>query len=646
MKGDVRVKGWKGTWLGLTALSLLSAPAAAEAASAKINIKIDGQAQVYDTAPYMKNDRTLVPLRGIFEKLGAEVFWKEETSTVYAVKGDLNIALPIGSKQATVNGQSVQLDQPAEVTNGRTMVPIRFVSETLGADVQWEQKSNSVVITSGAKPLPTGGQALHLPLSYEFVLDPSLASDPASLTMLAQVGEGLTRLDKTGKAAPGVAKSWSVSPDGKTYHFLLRDNAKWSDGTKVTAPDFVYGWTRGMNPELQGAYAFMLDGLEIKALDDLTLEVKRSQPTPSFPEQLALPIFFPQKMQFVKSKGEAYGTEVKHALFNGPFTVTAWAHEHYALLQKNPTYWDQGQVRLQKVNYYIGASDPTGRYQKGKLDRIPLGAADVSAYANSPQLSLVSNLVTSYLQFNLEDSVMGNLKIRQALGYGIDAQALIDALGARGRYETATGMVPIGITNGSGGSYRVESGDLLQRQVQLAKAKALLADGLKELGLTAFPSVKLLMDDGELARKTGAALQAQWKQQLGVSVQVEHVPFGQRLQRSARGDYDVLFGSWGADYNDPDNFLDLFESSGMYNDANYKSSLFDAALNKALQETDRAKRMAAYKQAETILLGDLPVAPLYFTNQAYLTQPYVKNWQAVPGMAVNYDLKLTYLEGK
>lgn len=628
------------------ALSLLSAPAVADAASAKINIKIDGQAQTYDTAPYMNNDRTLVPLRGIFEKLGAEVFWQEETSTVYAVKGDLNIVLPIGSKQARVNGQTVQLDQPAEVTKGRTMVPIRFVSETLGADVQWEQRSNSVIITSGAKQLPQGGQALHLPLSYEFVLDPTLASDSSSLTLLTQIGEGLTRLDRTGAAAPGVAKSWSVSPDGKTYRFYLRDNAKWSDGTAVTAQDFAFGWQRGQNPELQGAYAFLLDGVNVQAVDSQTLDVTLAKPEPSLLEQLTLPIFFPQKRQFVESKGEAYGTDVKQTLSNGPFTVTAWAHEQYALLEKNAAYWDQGQVRLQKVNYYIGTADLAARFRQGKLDRIPLSAADYAANAQSPQLSRVSNLVTSYLQFNTEDAVLGNAKIRQALGYGLDAEALIDALGARGRYEPATGMVPSGIINGSGGTYRTDSGDLLQRQVRLAQAKTLLAAGLKELGLSKLPSVKLLIDDGDFARKTGAALQAEWRQQLGIDVQAEYVSFGQRLQRSGSGDYQLLFGSWGADYNDPDNFLDMFLSDGLYNDANYVSSAFDAALHKALQESDRAKRMAAYRQAESIMLADLPVAPLFFTFQGYLTRPEVKNWQAVPGMAVNYDLKLTYLEGK
>ena len=187
--------------------------------------------------------------------------------------------------------------------------------------------------------------------------------------MFQQTNEGLVRLDDKGVAQPGVAEKWDVSKDGLTYTFTLRDNAKWSDGSKVTAQDFEYSWKRTLDPKTAAQYAFMVgwvkggnafmggkgsvDEVGVKAKDDKTLVVTLENPVPFFVEQMAFPTFFPQKKEFVEKQGDKYGTDADKQLYNGPFKLTSWVHEQSATIEKNENYWDAAKVKLEKVNYTV-----------------------------------------------------------------------------------------------------------------------------------------------------------------------------------------------------------------------------------------------------------------------------------------------------
>ena len=511
--------------------------------------------------------------------------------------------------------------------------------------------------------VPTGGQTLSLALSEEIpTLDSSLAADDAAFSLLGQINEGLTRLDANGQAEPGVAQRWTVSEDGLTYTFYLREDARWSDGSEVLANDFEYAWKRTLNPKTKSQYSFMLSWLKngydyniarapaesvgVRAKDPHTLEVVLERPIPFFPEQLALPVFYPQKETFVERQFEAYGTDPDKLLYNGPFKLTEWVHDQSLALQRNETYWDRANVRLDRVNFQI-ASDPAtleNMFHSGQLDRIPLVHEQIDTYKQSPEFRLNTELTTGYLMFNQQVPVLRNSKVRKALTYAINGELYADAVYHNGS-AGATGLVPRGTSNGQGGDFRADNGDVIKRKENLPKAKSLLAEGLQELGLSEFPPLKFLSDDSANARKSSEFIVEQWRSKLGLRLEIDTVPFKTRLQRTKLHDYDVAVSLWGADYNDPLSFLDLWITGSPFNDTFYSNPLYDGLILKAREEPDAKQRMNYLYQAEKILIDDMPVGPLFFRSAASVTKPYVKGWRSF-ALPPDFDLKHVYLEGK
>jgi oligopeptide transport system substrate-binding protein len=510
---------------------------------------------------------------------------------------------------------------------------------------------------------PKIAQSINLPLADEVpTLDISKATDTIAFTVLTQINEGLVRLDGQGKVVPGVAKEWKRTADGLTYTFVLRDDAKWSDGSTVTAQDFVYSWKRTLDPATNAQYAFMLewikggaeyhgskgraDDVKVEAKDPRTLEVTLTAPVPFFLEQMAFPIFFPQKKEFVGKQADQNGNEADRSIANGPFKVSSWKHEQSLVLVKNDTYWDRSQVRLERVNWQV-VKDSTAAenlYQTGQLDRVTLVQDQVDRYKSSPELQTVSEPVSGYIQFNRKVKVFGNAKIRKALSYAIDGDAYADFIYHNGS-KGATGFVPTGISNGQGGEFRQTNGDLLHRSENVKQAKQLLEEGLREQGLTQFPKVRLLGDDGDVGKKAGDFLREQWRRNLGIEVEIENVPFKLRLQRSAAGDFDMVESLWAADYNDPMTFLDLLVTDGEFNQGRYSNPDYDRLIQAAKGEPDPAKRMKHLYDAEKVLIEDMPVAPTFFRGASVLMKPYVKGF-VTRTFGPRYDLKNVYIEGK
>ncbi|PWK11576.1 peptide ABC transporter substrate-binding protein [Tumebacillus permanentifrigoris] len=516
---------------------------------------------------------------------------------------------------------------------------------------------------NGDAPKAADKQEINLSLGDEIPsLDSSKATDNIAFNMLGQVMEGLTRMDKDGKAIPGVAKEWKVSPDGLTYTFTLRDDSKWSDGTNVSAKDFEYAWKRTLDPKTASQYAFMLawvkggeefnqgkgsvDEVGVKAKDDKTLEVVLKNPVPFFAEQMSFPLFYPQKKAFVESAGAKYGGDADKVLFNGPFKMTAWVHEQSATLEKNDNYWNKASVKLEKANYQVvkdsGALE--NLYQAGQLDRIGLVRDQVDRYKDSKEFGTVPELTNGYIQYNEKVKALTSAKVRKALTYAIDGDQYADIVYHNGT-KGATGFVPTGTSNGNGGDFRADNGDLIKRKDNAGKAKALLAEGLKEVGLSEMPKIKLLSDDGDVSKKASEFLKEQWRQNLGVDVEVENVPFKLRLKRTTDRDYDMVVSLWGADYNDPMTFLDMWVTGGDFNENGYSNPKYDDLVHAAQKESDSKKRMQALYDAEKILMEDMPVGPIFFRASAVITKPYVKGWVSHVS-APSSDLSGVSIQGK
>ncbi|MGZ4111239.1 MAG: peptide ABC transporter substrate-binding protein, partial [Tumebacillaceae bacterium] len=384
---------------------------------------------------------------------------------------------------------------------------------------------------SAAAGAPDKVQELNLAFPDEIpTMDLSKATNNISFTMFGQTGEGLVSLDKDGNPIPAIATKWETSADGMTYTFHLRDDAKWANGDPLTAKDFEYSWKRTLDPKTASEYAFMMswikggadynsgkvkdqNSVQVKATDDKTLTVTLDHPIPFFVAQMSFPIFFPQNQKFVEAAGDKYGADADKYLSNGPFKMTEWNHEQNATVVKNDNYYDKDKVKLTKVTWQFikDSTAAVNLYESGQLDRsLGLVRDQVDTYKSSPEFGVVPELTTIYVQYNEKQKVLTNAKVRQALTWAVDGDAYADVVYHNGS-KGATGYTPAGISDGNGGDFTKDVGDLINRKANLAKAKDTLAAGLKELGLTSFPKLKLLADDGDVGKKATELIKEQWR---------------------------------------------------------------------------------------------------------------------------------------
>ena len=493
-------------------------------------------------------------------------------------------------------------------------------------------------------------------------MDVSMSSDTISANILGQTMEGLVHLDKDGNPAPGVATSWEISPDGLTYTFKLRDNAFWSNGDKVTAKDFEFSWKRTLDPATKSEYAFMMswlaggadfnagkgsrDAVGVKAIDDTTLEVKIDVPRPYFLTSMAFPTFYPQNQKAVEQHKDKYGGEFDTQVYNGPFKMTAWTHDQSWTLEKNDKYWDAENVKLQKVTYQVvkDSNAALNLYESNQVDRVGLVREQIDLYKDSPDKTTALRPGSFYLMFNNKNKAFANKKIRQALTYAIDKQQFVDVTLNNGSMP-ATSLTPKGTSDTMGGDYTAPLGDAIKAKENESKAKQLLAEGLKEIGETKLPKIVFTNDDGSSARKMGEFVQEQWRQKLGIEVEIENVPFKIRLQKTHQRSFDVLFGGWNPDYDDAMTYLEMWVTNGDYNDTQWSNAKYDELIKAATTETDNKKRIQNMQDAEKILMEELPIAPIYWPGSTTLSRPYVKGW-VVRKTSPAYDLKYTYIQGK
>ncbi|MBE1443235.1 oligopeptide transport system substrate-binding protein [Paenibacillus sp. OAS669] len=493
-------------------------------------------------------------------------------------------------------------------------------------------------------------------------LDSSIATTNPTFTILNAINEGLYRLDKDGKPQPALAKDMpNISPDGLVYTITLRDGLTWADGTPLKASDFEYAYKRTLDPTTKAKYASMLSWIKggaaltkakpeeieakkaevgVQAKDDKTLVITLEKPVAFFTDQLSMPLFFPQKPDFVKAQGDKYGADADKVIGAGPFKLEKWDHEQQLTLVKNDKYWDAANVKLNKVtvNVVKDANTSLNMFETNQVDLTELKGDQFKMYEGKPELTLKKEFVSSYVMFQVKKvPAFANAKVRQALGMAIDRKALNETV-LGGASIPSTGLVPGTVSDGNKQEFRKVAGDT-QPAFDPAKAKALLAEGLKELNMTSLPPFKLTSDDTDSSKKTIEFIQAQWKQNLGVDVTGEPLPFALRVKNMQEGNFDTLIGLWGADYNDPMTFLDMWVSDNKsFNYMGYSNPVYDELVKGADKEVDLAKRSKMLIDAEKTLMNDMPLSPLYFR-----TRPYAKKVNVdgliLPAMSKEWELK-------
>ncbi|ETP69488.1 hypothetical protein G159_06555 [Planococcus glaciei CHR43] len=515
-------------------------------------------------------------------------------------------------------------------------------------------------------------QVLNLMESAEIpTMDSALAEDTVAFNILNNVNEGLYRLNQENLAEPAMAEGEpEVSEDGLTYTFKLRE-ANWSDGTPVTAQDFVFSWQRAVDPATGSPYGpYMMAGtiknaaaiaegkmdkaeLGIEATDEKTLVVTLERPVPYFLSLMSFGTFLPQKEDFVAEKGGAYASNSDNLLFNGPFILTNWDGTGLTWsMEKNPEYWDAETVKLQTINVDVVKDAGTGLnlYNSGEKDRTGLSGEFAMQYADDPEVIRILEPSIFYMKFNQErngqPTVLANENIRRAISLAFNKQDLVDVVLANGSLP-ANYLVPTEFTfDENKEDFRDVNGDMNEYNAE--EAKKLWAQGMEEEGLTEV-TIEYLGDDTETAKKMNEYLKAQLEENLeGLTISIKTVPFNVRLDLDEAQDYEIQNSGWGPDYQDPMTFIDLFVTGSPQNKMGYSNPEFDALVESAKGELalDIPARWDAMAQAERILIEeDAAIAPIYQRGGMALQKPYVNDIVVHP-FGGDYSYKWAYISGK
>lgn len=469
------------------------------------------------------------------------------------------------------------------------------------------------------------------------------SSNDTSFTILNNAFEGLYRLDTNSQPQPALAKDYKVSEDGLTYTFYLKDNIKWSNGTEITANDFVYAWLKQMSKEATNGYSFIMNDyivggneyfsedisaeeVGVKAIDEKTFEVTLIQPTPYFQRLTVLPMFFPLNEEFVTSQGDNYGLSADAMIYSGPYVIKNYDIASGCNLAKNDKYWDTDNVAINDINVRVikdcGAA--LNAYNAGQISKVTLQSTDVPAYKDSEEFHSGSNFRTDYIQFNTTNEKLSNVKIRQALSYAIDRNVLVDVILADGS-GTGVGMIPYGMNGDGEKTFRELNGDI--NTFDAEKAKQLWAEGVEELGYT--PELTILVSDENVVKTIATFVQSQFKANLDIDVKIDSKTLKARNEimdgKVSGVTYDMAITAWGADYDDAMTYLDLWTNGTPYR-GNYVSDEYNSLVAQAKQETDNQTRTELLLQAEKILCSeDMVAAPLYYRGFAYLQKPNIEN---------------------
>jgi oligopeptide transport system substrate-binding protein len=364
------------------------------------------------------------------------------------------------------------------------------------------------------------------------------------------------------------------------------------------------------------------DNFGAKALDDKTIEVKLERPITFFKELMGFQVFLPQREDFIKQAGDKYGADADKTIGAGPFKLVKWDHGQSLEFVKNEKYWNAKDVKLDKFTVQIVKDTNTGQnlYETNAADVTEITGDQIQLYKGKPDVTLKPELVSSYIMFQNKNKAFASAKIRQALTLGIDRQAFVDVTLNNGSVAS-TGLVPNGTKDGNGSEFRKVAGGSVEPPFDAAKAKQLLADGLKEEGLTALPQFKITSDDTGTAKKQLEFIVSQWKTNLGIDAVADPVPHALRIEKQASHNYDTILSLWGADYNDPMTFLDMWETGGEFDEVDYSNPEYDKLIKSARESSDPAARSKMLVDAEKILMNDMPIGPLYFRSRVFLKRP-------------------------
>ncbi|EBK8261829.1 oligopeptide ABC transporter substrate-binding protein OppA [Salmonella enterica subsp. enterica] len=470
-------------------------------------------------------------------------------------------------------------------------------------------------------------------------LDPHKIEGVPESNVNRDLFEGLLISDVEGHPSPGVAEKWE-NKDFKVWTFHLRKNAKWSDGTPVTAHDFVYSWQRLADPNTASPYASYLQyghianiddiiagkkpatDLGVKALDDHTFEVTLSEPVPYFYKLLVHPSVSPVPKSAVEKFGDKW-TQPANIVTNGAYKLKNWVVNERIVLERNPQYWDNDKTVINQVTYLPISSEVTdvNRYRSGEIDmtynNMPIELFQKLKKEIPNEVRVDPYLCTYYYEINNQKAPFNDVRVRTALKLALDRDIIVNKVKNQGDLPAYSYTPPY-----TDGAKLVEPEWFKWSQEKRnEEAKKLLA----EAGFTADKPLTfdLLYNTSDLHKKLAIAVASIWKKNLGANVKLENQEWKTFLDTRHQGTFDVARAGWCADYNEPTSFLNTMLSDSSNNTAHYKSPAFDKLIADTLKVTDDAQRSELYAKAEQQLDKDSAIVPVYYYVNARLVKPWV-----------------------
>ncbi|WP_299770210.1 peptide ABC transporter substrate-binding protein [uncultured Tateyamaria sp.] len=471
--------------------------------------------------------------------------------------------------------------------------------------------------------------------------DPQVVEDVDGSNVVRDLFEGLYNQDADGNLVPGVALNHEASDDNLTYTFTLRDNAKWSDGTPVTANDFVYAWQRAVDPELASPYAWYMElmsiengasiiagdmeptALGVSAPDDTTLVVQLSQPLPYFTKMVTHATTFPAPKWAIEEHG-AQWTRPENMVSNGAYVLTAHVPKERSVRSRNEMYWDNENTVLDTVTTFVIGDEAQGltRWRAGEVDMTDIPAGQYPALAEEfpDEAFALPRLCNYYFNFNLTSGpeAFKDVRVRQALAMAVDREVIVDRVLQGGQFPAFS------FTPAATAGFETPDIDMagMTQAERDAKAKELLAEaGYGEGGEPL--SFTYLYNTSEAHQQVAIVASQMWKQKLGVDVTLENQEWKVFLETRGAQNYDMARGAWCGDYNEASTFLDLLTTESGYNDAKFSNARVDELMAEAKSSKDP---QPLYTEVEQIVAAEMPVIPIYHYSTNIMLSESIQGW--------------------
>ncbi len=484
--------------------------------------------------------------------------------------------------------------------------------------------------------------------SHPTTLDPRRSGDFASSTLICLIYEGLTRCLPDGTSEPGLAYNVEISPDQKQYIFHLRESY-WTDGVPVTAYDFEDSWKKIIDPSFPSFCSYLLFPIKnaercykgelplseagIQALDPYTLFIELERPTPYFLSLTAFPLFLPYPSHIQENSAS-----IDKPVSNGPFQIDKLIPNAEISLIKNENFWNPEKVLLDQIHISILSDESTAlqMFERGDLDWIggpfaPIPPDAMEMLMKRPELRFVPMAATTFCTFNTETFPFKNSHLRKAFSFAINREEIVEKIAQIGQLPATRSLPPTLFGNQNKVLYPLQDPVL---------AREFFRRGLDELGIRAedLSHLTLYYKQGQIEKRLAAALQRQWIEVLGVTVELEQLEQKSQLQILQKRDYQMALGTWIAQFHDPINILERFKDrKNLKNYPGWENQEFASLLNQATLSLDSQKRMEILEQAESLFADQMPLAPIYHWSNPMISNPNICSIPTTPSGGILFE---------